>query len=169
MRNSSQDTWNLKYPAAVLAFLLPLVEQTVRNNVGENIPKLCSVPLQVQFKILRGHSDTVSSCHFCCEDTKILSCSYDGTVKLWVCYEHNNKKIKILKAEVQEHSTRLRLTKSSRRLLKAFCWSLKIATVNVFCSQIHGKTPVSCFERVLWRRKVTCKAYVAHTESALVY
>ncbi|XP_010129384.1 PREDICTED: WD repeat-containing protein 88 [Buceros rhinoceros silvestris] len=37
----------------------------------------------IQFKILRGHSDTVSSCHFCFEDTKILSCSYDGTVKLW--------------------------------------------------------------------------------------
>ncbi|XP_064314251.1 WD repeat-containing protein 88 [Phalacrocorax carbo] len=49
----------------------------------KNIPKLCSVSLQIQFKILRGHSDTVSSCHFCFEDTKILSCSYDRTVKLW--------------------------------------------------------------------------------------
>ncbi|XP_025963389.1 WD repeat-containing protein 88 [Dromaius novaehollandiae] len=38
---------------------------------------------QIQFKILRGHSNTVSSCHFCFEDTKILSCSYDRTVKLW--------------------------------------------------------------------------------------
>ncbi|KAM6253173.1 WD repeat-containing protein 88 [Porphyrio hochstetteri] len=38
---------------------------------------------ELQFKILRGHSDTVSSCHFCFEDTKILSCSYDRTVKLW--------------------------------------------------------------------------------------
>ncbi|XP_064884481.1 WD repeat-containing protein 88 [Columba livia] len=38
---------------------------------------------QIHFKILRGHSDTVSSCHFCFEDTKILSCSYDRTVKLW--------------------------------------------------------------------------------------
>ncbi|CAM9440207.1 unnamed protein product [Bubo scandiacus] len=38
---------------------------------------------QIQSKILRGHSDTVSSCHFCFEDTKILSCSYDRTVKLW--------------------------------------------------------------------------------------
>ncbi|XP_067158994.1 WD repeat-containing protein 88 [Apteryx mantelli] len=38
---------------------------------------------QIQFKILRGHSDTVSSCRFCIEDTKILSCSYDRTVKLW--------------------------------------------------------------------------------------
>uniref|UniRef100_A0A8B9I5P7 WD repeat domain 88 n=1 Tax=Anser brachyrhynchus TaxID=132585 RepID=A0A8B9I5P7_9AVES len=46
----------------------------------------------LQYKILRGHSDTVSSCHFCSEDTKILSCSYDRTVKLWVCYEYNNDK-----------------------------------------------------------------------------
>ncbi|KAM6409035.1 LOW QUALITY PROTEIN: WD repeat-containing protein 88 [Rhynochetos jubatus] len=36
----------------------------------------------IQFKILRGHSGTVSSCHFCFEE-KILSCSYDRTVKLW--------------------------------------------------------------------------------------
>uniref|UniRef100_A0A669QWH0 Uncharacterized protein n=1 Tax=Phasianus colchicus TaxID=9054 RepID=A0A669QWH0_PHACC len=49
----------------------------------QGFPKLCSVCLQIQFKILRGHSDTVSSCHFCCEDSKILSCSYDRTVKLW--------------------------------------------------------------------------------------
>ncbi|XP_074439064.1 WD repeat-containing protein 88 [Larus michahellis] len=38
---------------------------------------------RIHFEILRGHSDTVSSCHFCFEDTKILSCSYDRTVKLW--------------------------------------------------------------------------------------
>uniref|UniRef100_A0A8C3F3X5 WD repeat domain 88 n=1 Tax=Chrysemys picta bellii TaxID=8478 RepID=A0A8C3F3X5_CHRPI len=38
---------------------------------------------QIHFKILRGHCDTVSSCHFCFEDTKILSCSYDRTMKLW--------------------------------------------------------------------------------------
>ncbi|KAM9269050.1 LOW QUALITY PROTEIN: WD repeat-containing protein 88 [Cariama cristata] len=37
---------------------------------------------QIQFKVLRGHSNTVSSCHFCFEDTKILCC-YDRTVKLW--------------------------------------------------------------------------------------
>lgn len=60
----------------------------------KSIPKLCSICLQIQFKILRGHSDTVSSCHFCSEDTKILSCSYDRTVKLWVCYECKKWQIK---------------------------------------------------------------------------
>ncbi|KAM4640255.1 WD repeat-containing protein 88 [Amazona ochrocephala] len=39
--------------------------------------------LVIQFSILRGHSDTVSSCHFCYGDTRLLSCSYDKTVKLW--------------------------------------------------------------------------------------
>ncbi|KAM9508148.1 LOW QUALITY PROTEIN: WD repeat-containing protein 88 [Guaruba guarouba] len=48
--------------------------------------------MMIQFSILRGHSDTVSSCHFCYGDTKLLSCSYDKTVELWVCCECNNKK-----------------------------------------------------------------------------
>ncbi|XP_004371739.1 WD repeat-containing protein 88 [Trichechus manatus latirostris] len=38
---------------------------------------------KIPFKILRGHEQMVSSCHFCVEDTKILSGSYDCTVKLW--------------------------------------------------------------------------------------
>ncbi|XP_019348515.1 WD repeat-containing protein 88 isoform X3 [Alligator mississippiensis] len=38
---------------------------------------------QIPFKILQGHKDAVSSCHFCCEDTKILSSSFDRSVKLW--------------------------------------------------------------------------------------
>ncbi|XP_030368405.1 WD repeat-containing protein 88 [Strigops habroptila] len=55
--------------------------------------------MMIQFNILRGHSDAVSSCHFCFGDTKILSCSYDKTVKLWVCYECNNK---LKKAEIKQ-------------------------------------------------------------------
>ncbi|XP_074067588.1 WD repeat-containing protein 88 [Macrotis lagotis] len=38
---------------------------------------------QIPFKILRGHNHAVSSCHFCLEDTRILSGSYDKTVKIW--------------------------------------------------------------------------------------
>lgn len=39
---------------------------------------------QIPFKIMRGHKHIVSSCHFCVDDTKLLSGSYDCTVKLWV-------------------------------------------------------------------------------------
>lgn len=39
---------------------------------------------QIPFKIMRGHEHIVSSCNFCVDDTKALSGSYDGTVKLWV-------------------------------------------------------------------------------------
>ncbi|XP_054856239.1 WD repeat-containing protein 88 [Eublepharis macularius] len=40
--------------------------------------------LQIHLKILKGHSDAVTSCHFCFDDTKIISGSYDKTVKLWL-------------------------------------------------------------------------------------
>ncbi|XP_007669689.1 WD repeat-containing protein 88 isoform X2 [Ornithorhynchus anatinus] len=38
---------------------------------------------QIPFKILKGHKHVVSSCHFCFEDNKIISSSFDRTVKLW--------------------------------------------------------------------------------------
>ncbi|XP_030060915.1 WD repeat-containing protein 88 [Microcaecilia unicolor] len=37
----------------------------------------------IPFRVLRGDQEAVSSCHFCFDDTRILSCSYDATVKLW--------------------------------------------------------------------------------------
>uniref|UniRef100_A0ABI7WZQ7 WD repeat domain 88 n=1 Tax=Felis catus TaxID=9685 RepID=A0ABI7WZQ7_FELCA len=38
---------------------------------------------KIPFKIMKGHSHIVSSCNFCVDDTKLLSGSYDCTVKLW--------------------------------------------------------------------------------------
>ncbi|KAM5137980.1 WD repeat-containing protein 88 [Mantella aurantiaca] len=38
---------------------------------------------QIPFRILRGHRAAVTSCHFCCQDTKLLTCSHDQTAKLW--------------------------------------------------------------------------------------
>ncbi|XP_039618408.1 WD repeat-containing protein 88-like [Polypterus senegalus] len=38
---------------------------------------------QIPFKVLRGHSDAVSCCHFCFNDNRILTSSHDKTIKLW--------------------------------------------------------------------------------------
>ncbi|XP_045564279.1 WD repeat-containing protein 88, partial [Salmo salar] len=42
------------------------------------------VPLQIPIKVLRGHADAVTSCHFCFDDTKVLTSSHDKTATLWV-------------------------------------------------------------------------------------
>ncbi|XP_030650004.1 WD repeat-containing protein 88-like [Chanos chanos] len=38
---------------------------------------------QIPIKVLRGHTDVVSSCHFCYGDTRILTSSHDKTVIFW--------------------------------------------------------------------------------------
>ncbi|KAM3920323.1 WD repeat-containing protein 88 [Leptodactylus fuscus] len=38
---------------------------------------------KVPFRLLNAHKGAVSSCHFCFEDTRILTSSHDGTAKLW--------------------------------------------------------------------------------------
>ncbi|XP_018426248.1 PREDICTED: WD repeat-containing protein 88 [Nanorana parkeri] len=56
--------------------------QPVLDGSGESVcgsHRLSQIP----FQILRGHGGAVSSCHFCCQDTKLLTCSHDQTAKLW--------------------------------------------------------------------------------------
>ncbi|KAM4018064.1 WD repeat-containing protein 88 isoform 1-T1 [Anomaloglossus baeobatrachus] len=38
---------------------------------------------QVPFRVLKAHNGAVTSCHFCFEDTKLLTSSHDTTAKLW--------------------------------------------------------------------------------------
>ncbi|XP_072278506.1 WD repeat-containing protein 88 [Pyxicephalus adspersus] len=54
----------------------------VPEGGGENVwssDRLSQIP----FQILRGHRGAVSSCHFCCQDTKLLTSSHDQTARLW--------------------------------------------------------------------------------------
>ncbi|XP_069855142.1 WD repeat-containing protein 88 isoform X1 [Dipodomys merriami] len=57
-------------------------EEVPEINWGDHQP-LSKVP----YKILAGHEHTVSSCHFCVDDTKIISASFDRTVKLWDAFD----------------------------------------------------------------------------------
>ncbi|XP_068117509.1 WD repeat-containing protein 88 [Hyperolius riggenbachi] len=54
------------------------VEEAVPELVWES-ERLSQLP----FRVLRGHRSSVTSCHFCCKDTKILTSSHDRTAKLW--------------------------------------------------------------------------------------
>nr|XP_015223505.1 PREDICTED: WD repeat-containing protein 88 isoform X2 [Lepisosteus oculatus] len=38
---------------------------------------------RIPIKVLRGHTDAVSSCSFCFEDSRIVTSSHDRTAKLW--------------------------------------------------------------------------------------
>uniref|UniRef100_A0A8C5MKF8 WD repeat domain 88 n=1 Tax=Leptobrachium leishanense TaxID=445787 RepID=A0A8C5MKF8_9ANUR len=38
---------------------------------------------QIPVRVFRGHTDAVTCCHFCFEDSKFLSCSHDRTARLW--------------------------------------------------------------------------------------
>jgi WD40 repeat protein len=38
---------------------------------------------QVKIRVLRGHEGAVKTCQFCFDDKKILSASYDKTIRLW--------------------------------------------------------------------------------------
>nr|XP_048304736.1 WD repeat-containing protein 88 isoform X2 [Myodes glareolus] len=67
-------------PLAVDKELGPRVKyhKVVRRFWGNHQP-LAKIP----YKILSEHDNIVSSCHFCVDDTRLLSSSYDCSVKLW--------------------------------------------------------------------------------------
>ncbi|XP_008837700.1 WD repeat-containing protein 88 [Nannospalax galili] len=71
---ATHDPLSLERPA------LPCMKHKtpVKRFWGDHQP-LSKIP----YKILIGHRHPVSSCHFCVNDTKLLSGSHDCSVKLW--------------------------------------------------------------------------------------
>ncbi|XP_043937803.1 WD repeat-containing protein 88 isoform X2 [Protopterus annectens] len=93
-----------------------------------------SEPLsQIPFKILQGHSEAVSGCHFCFDDARIITCSHDGTVKLWdipnctpVCTFDGGHTSPITECCISSDNKRL-ITSSWDKTVKA--WDVETAKV----------------------------------------
>ncbi|XP_013377736.1 PREDICTED: WD repeat-containing protein 88 [Chinchilla lanigera] len=72
---------------------------------------------RIPFKILKGHEHVVSSCHFCVNDTKLLSGSYDCTVKLWDALD--GSVIRDFEQRPKAPVSECSITADSRRVLAA--------------------------------------------------
>uniref|UniRef100_A0A8D2DP15 WD repeat domain 88 n=1 Tax=Sciurus vulgaris TaxID=55149 RepID=A0A8D2DP15_SCIVU len=72
---------------------------------------------KIPFKILSGHEHVVSSCHFCVNDTKLLSGSYDRTVKLWDAID--GSVIRDFEERPTAPVTECSITADSRRIIAA--------------------------------------------------
>ncbi|XP_026246979.1 WD repeat-containing protein 88 [Urocitellus parryii] len=72
---------------------------------------------KIPFKILSGHDHVVSSCHFCVNDTKLLSGSYDRTVKLWDAMD--GSVIRDFEEGPSAPVTECSITADSRRIIAA--------------------------------------------------
>uniref|UniRef100_A0A6I8PFR7 Uncharacterized protein n=1 Tax=Ornithorhynchus anatinus TaxID=9258 RepID=A0A6I8PFR7_ORNAN len=122
----------------ICIFILPLMAQRV-NSVNTFIAQLTCLSLhfQIPFKILKGHKHVVSSCHFCFEDNKIISSSFDRTVKLWVCCVEQKSESNPL---MTEGKIRLVITSSYDKTIKA--WDVE--TGKMLWSLSHENIILSC-------------------------
>uniref|UniRef100_A0A2I3HAQ9 WD repeat domain 88 n=1 Tax=Nomascus leucogenys TaxID=61853 RepID=A0A2I3HAQ9_NOMLE len=114
----------------------------------------------IPFKILSGHEHAVSTCHFCVDDTKLLSGSYDCTVKLWDAadgsvvrdFEHRPK-APVVECSITADSSRV-IAASYDKTVRAWdletgklLWKVRYDTFIVSCKfSPDGKYVVSGFD-----------------------
>ncbi|XP_063802060.1 WD repeat-containing protein 88 [Pseudophryne corroboree] len=60
-----------------------MTDTLLPGNLKGNMRPDQSDSRKVPFRDLKGHTSHVTSCHFCFDDTKLLTCSHDGMAKLW--------------------------------------------------------------------------------------
>ncbi|CAD7692832.1 unnamed protein product [Nyctereutes procyonoides] len=115
---------------------------------------------KIPFKIMKGHQHIVTSCNFCVDDTKLLSGSYDCTVKLWDAvdgsvvrdFEHRPK-APVLDCSVTADSRRF-VTASHDKAVRAWdletgklLWKIKHKTFIASCKlSPDGKYVVSALD-----------------------
>ncbi|XP_010987437.1 WD repeat-containing protein 88 [Camelus dromedarius] len=115
--------------------------QGEKTSWGDHEP-LSKVP----FKIMKGHQHIVSSCHFCVDDTKLLSGSYDCTVKLWDAVD--GSVVRNFKPEPGAPVLECSVTADSRRIVAASydktvrAWDLE--TGKLLWKLSHETFVVSC-------------------------
>ncbi|KAL0610253.1 WD repeat-containing protein 88 [Plecturocebus cupreus] len=115
---------------------------------------------QIPFKILSGHEHAVSTCHFCVNDTKLLSGSYDCTVKLWDAVDGSvvrdfepRPKAPVVECSVTADSSRV-IAASYDKTVRAWdletgklLWKVRYDTFIVSCKfSPDGKYVVSGFD-----------------------
>ncbi|XP_030676102.1 WD repeat-containing protein 88 [Nomascus leucogenys] len=136
--------------------LLPEKHQVPEKLIWGDQEPLSKIP----FKILSGHEHAVSTCHFCVDDTKLLSGSYDCTVKLWDAadgsvvrdFEHRPK-APVVECSITADSSRV-IAASYDKTVRAWdletgklLWKVRYDTFIVSCKfSPDGKYVVSGFD-----------------------
>nr|XP_003937367.1 WD repeat-containing protein 88 [Saimiri boliviensis boliviensis] len=136
--------------------LLPKKHEVPEKLIWGDQDPLSKIP----FKILSGHEHAVSTCHFCVDDTKLLSGSYDCTVKLWDAVDGSvvrdfepRPKAPVVECSVTTDSSRV-IAASHDKTVRAWdletgklLWKVRYDTFIVSCKfSPDGKYVVSGFD-----------------------
>ncbi|XP_067105664.1 WD repeat-containing protein 88-like [Osmerus mordax] len=101
---------------------------------------------QIPIKVFRGHTDAVSNCHFCFDDTRVLTSSHDKTATLWD--SDTGASLQVFKGVHKSAITECTLVPKKNRLITAsldktlVAWDLE--TGKIIWTAPHGGFVTSC-------------------------